>query len=265
MINLFIDTLRAAGKSKETISLRTYHLRRVQTWLKPTRLEDATPQQLVAFMASGKAWGREYRRSIRATIRLFYGWLSDSGQRADNPAAGLPAVKPQPPVPRPTPDRSYKAALADATPRVSLMIRLAAQAGLRRAEVARVETGDLVDDLLGYSLIVHGKGNKERLVPLPDDLARDVQRGLEGNRWLFPGLDPSKHLTPAHVGKLVSDQLPAGITMHSLRHRFATRVYASTHDLLTTQQLLGHSSPTTTQVYVQIDQAALRAAVRLAA
>lgn len=262
MIEPFLETLRAAGKSEQTVTLRRYHLLRVESELGP--LETRTTEALMSFMAT-PAWSREYRRSMRSTLRAYYGWLTASGRREDNPALDLPSVKPSPPAPRPTPQRAYDSALRSAPARVLLMIRLSAEAGLRRGEVAAIGQGDLIDDLLGSSLIVHGKGGKERIVPLSDDLARLVEDGLRESLWLFPSTDPERHLTAAHVGKLVSAELPAGVTMHSLRHRFATRVYNATTDLLTTQQLLGHSSPATTQAYVALDASRLRSAVAMAA
>lgn len=138
------------------------------------------------------------------------------------------------------------------------MLRLAAEAGLRRAEIARIHSRDLVDDLLGWSLVVHGKGGRERVVPLPVPLALEL-RGY-GPGYVFPGADRG-HLSARWVGKLVSRALPRPWTTHTLRHRFATRAYQLERDLLAVQTLLGHASPVTTQRYVAQDEARLRATV----
>lgn len=260
LIDLFLDSLRAAALSKETITLRRYHLVRVQRDLGP--LEDLTREDLIEFMAT-EGWSREYRRSMRASLRKFYAWAERVGAVEEDPAKDLPHIQPRPPMPRPTPSTALEQALQHSSERVHLMIRLASEAGLRRAEVAGISHEDLLEDLGGWSLRVHGKGDKERIVPLSDSLAREVRSAMR-ERWLFPnGL--GGHLTPGHVGKLVSAELPEGITMHTLRHRFATRVYAASSDLLATQQLLGHSSPATTQNYVRIDGQRLRAVAALAA
>lgn len=79
---------------------------------------------------------------------------------------------------------------------------------------------------------------------------------------MFPGRF-SGHLHPATVQKHV--KAAAGTAPHSLRHRFATRAYAGTRDLFGVQQVLGHSSPETTQVYVAIAGDALAAVVAAAA
>jgi integrase len=128
---------------------------------------------------------------------------------------------------------------------------------MRRAEVAQVHRRDVVEDLLGWSLVVHGKGSKDRIVPLPSDLAR-VIRSADG--YLFPGRIDG-HLSPRYVGKLVARALDDGTTMHQLRHLCATEVHRETKDLRLVQAMLGHASLATTQRYVAVDDAAMRAAI----
>ncbi|WP_245599473.1 tyrosine-type recombinase/integrase [Nakamurella lactea] len=137
--------------------------------------------------------------------------------------------------------------MADAPPRVALMLRLAAEAGLRRAEVAVIQSDDLIEDLYGWSLVVHGKGDRDRVVPLPASLAAELRSHEPG--FLFPG-NEAGHLSPRWVGKLCTRYLPDHWTMHSLRHRFASRAYAVDRDVFTVQDLLGHVSPVTTRMYV---------------
>jgi integrase len=82
--------------------------------------------------------------------------------------------------------------------------------------------------------------------------------------WLFP-TGFGGHLTPDAVGRLVSRVLPDGWTMHTLRHRFATRGYRGTHNLRAVQMLLGHASIATTERYLAVDDAEIRAAAMAAA
>lgn len=127
-----------------------------------------------------------------------------------------------------------------------------------RGEVAIVHSNDLMDDLVGHSLVVHGKGGKRRIVPLPQSLGRTLAQSPSG--FLFPG-DDGGHLSPRYVGKLIRDLLPGEWTMHTLRHRFGTRAYALTSDLLLVQEMLGHASPSTTRRYVEYDRNRMRSAV----
>ena len=134
------------------------------------------------------------------------------------------------------------------------MIRLAGEHGLRRAEIAVVHSRDVVHDLLGYSLQVHGKGGRLRYVPLADDVANAI---LDAAGYAFPGKIDG-HLSPWWVGKLVSRLLPKGWTTHTLRHRFATVSYAEDHDVFAVQDLMGHASPATTLRYVALADDAKR-------
>lgn len=248
--------LRAGGAPTTTVGLRMYHLRRVGCWLDipPFAVTDG---DLLRFMAAHD-WARETRRSWRSSLRSFYGWAAANGHIARSPADGLPAVRPSVPNPRPVPHEQYELALMTACPRDRLMMRLAAEAGLRRGEVARVHTSDVVEDLTGWSLSVRGKGDKLRLVPLNDSLARTLRAAEPG--WVFPGAIDG-HISPAWVGKVVSRLLPTGYSMHKLRHLFASDAYAIDRDLLTVQDLLGHASPVTTRAYVRPPDHAKRALV----
>lgn len=64
--------------------------------------------------------------------------------------------------------------MEQATPSEKLMVRLGAECGLRRGEIARVHSDDVVADSAGHSLIVRGKGDKQRIVPLPDGRLREA-------------------------------------------------------------------------------------------
>lgn len=256
VIPKFVTHLRAAGASKDTARVRRGYLERFERVARMP-IEAASTADLEAFLA-GQCWKLETRRSARAAFSKFFTWLQATDQREDNPAQALPKVKQAPPLPHPANEEDIRSALARSDKRIRLMIRLAAEAGLRRAEVARVHANDFVEDLAGWSLIVHGKGTKDRLVPLNDDLARIARfTCLANGGWAFPGND-NGHLSPEWVGKLVRGALPKGVSMHALRHRFATRAYGKTSDLLAVQQLLGHASPETTQRYVVIDGERLR-------
>lgn len=246
--------MRAAGKREQTVALRVYQLRRCARQV--GRPPDAVTLDDLTSWLGGQAWSRATLRSYRAAVRSFYAWAVSTGRMTASPALGLDSPGVTAPDPHPTPERDYRLALMRADERERLMVRLAADLGLRRGEVAQVHARDVVEDLLGFSLVVHGKGGKVRTVPMPDDLARACLRRAEGG-WLFPG-DDGGHLSARWVGKLVSRLLPEGWAMHSLRHRFATRVYAIDQDLLSTQQLLGHSSPVTTQAYVKVADTARR-------
>ncbi len=251
----------AAGKPGTTIYLRTWQLRRFAEE-HPGSIRTATTADLARYLA-GHGWAPATMYSVRATFRGFYGYLAAAGRIRRNPAAALPPISRPRIEPRPAPEDIVSSPCRD--PRVQLMVELGARQGLRRREIVSIHSRDLVRDLTGWSLIVHGKGSKERTVPLHDDLAeRIIERGPG---WLFPSTSPrstSGHLSANYAGVLISRELD-GWTAHSLRRRFATKVYAESHDLRAVQKLLGHASLATTQLYVGTDQTALRSAIQHAA
>lgn len=252
----------ATGSPRTTVLTRRQHLQHCARTLGTADPWAVTAAELLAW-AAGQEWAAETRRGRRSTLRAFYGWAVLVEHMAVSPALVLPAVRPAPPNPRPAPDSVVRVALAAATPRERLILRLAAEHGLRRAEIAQVASSDLIEDLDGWSLLVHGKGNRERVVPLTEDVAR-LLRGLPRG-WAFPGEDGG-HLSPRWVGRLATRLLPDGWTLHKLRHRAATRWHeASGHDVFVVQELLGHASPVTTRAYVKIRTDRLRETVNAAA
>lgn len=146
--------------------------------------------------------------------------------------------------------------------RVATMVRLGAQAGLRCCEICRVHRRDVTETAAGYRLRVLGKGRKVRVIPITKALAFEI---LAADGWLFPG-QVDGHLSAAYVSKLVSRALPEGWTAHTLRHRFASRAYiGADKDIRAVQELLGHASVATTQIYTAVEDDVMRRAVEFAA
>lgn len=255
------DTLRSAGLSAQTIKSRRYKMVHLAALLMPSGPEDVTTEQIVQVFAR-QQWKPETRKAYRNTISSFFRWLHKSGRRSDDPSLDVPRVKKPHAHPRPCPDRYIAVAMEMATSSERLMIRLGAECGLRRGEIAAVHSDDVVADSAGRSLIVRGKGDKQRIVPLPDDLACII---MDARGYLFPGRFGG-HVEESYIGDHISRLLPDGYAAHTLRHRFATTAYAATHDLFVVAELLGHESVETTEHYVAMPDGRLReatAAVRL--
>jgi integrase len=260
-LDRYASWLSITVRSSGTVRLRLVHLRKLAREVAAPGPFLVTLDDLTDFLAR-QQWGASTLRSYGASLRSFYAWAVATGRIAESPAEGLPRVAFVPGKPRPAPEPAVRVGLAAADVRVRLMVRLAAQAGLRCCEIAKVHTGDLRGDLLGWSLLVHGKGGRERIVPLNEGLAAELRAHPEG--YVFPG-QIDGHLSNGHVSRLVSRALPEGVTAHPLRHRFGSKAFAGTKDIRAVQELLGHASVATTQIYVAVEDEALRRGVDAAA
>ncbi len=250
--------MSASRLTPQTIELRTSHLRRLARADLADSPWSVTAHQLVVWTGSN-TWRRETARAMRSSLRRFWAWGVEAQRTTINPAMELPEVRPEIPSPRPAAPNAVRAALAGSDARVVLMLRLANELGMRRGEVAQVHpANDLVRDAAGWSLLVHGKGLRKRILPLSEDLAAELLQA--GDHYLFPSPNGG-HLTAHWVGSLVSRALGDGTTMHQLRHLCATEVHDATHDVRLVQVMLGHASLATTQRYLAVDQAHIRAAL----
>nr|WP_246361142.1 site-specific integrase [Haloechinothrix aidingensis] len=140
-----------------------------------------------------------------------------------------------------------------------LPVALAVFAGLRVHEIARVEPQHVERDDEGYVLRMRGKGSSEWRVPIPPELARRLRalppdapavRGRYGRGYTVDGLSHA-------ISRIMREHDVPG-SAHSLRHLYGTRVHRQTRDLLATQRLMRHASPSTTSGYAAMDVTALR-------
>lgn len=245
---------RAAGRSANTIRARLSYLRRWAV-VQSDRVDlDAT----AAFLGT-PGWSRQTRATAAGAIRSWIRWarrrrvLPDLPDVDDIEVVSVPRRNS-----RPLDEAVIMTALASADEPTALMILLGREAGLRRAEIARVHTDDL---LPGPSLLVHGKGDKDRIAPVSPMLAAHIATAPTG--WVFPNpIREGEPMTPAMVSYRVRKALGGAGTVHQLRHSFACANYARNgHDIVAVQALLGHTSVATTQNYVGVTSDVLRASV----
>ncbi|EPD33816.1 hypothetical protein HMPREF9306_00230 [Propionimicrobium lymphophilum ACS-093-V-SCH5] len=258
-IKSWVESLAIAGRSKATIYTRQDHVQRMARGLsvEPNKVSRS---QLIEWLAA-QNWSRETRRSAQQSIRQFWAWAASNGVVSASPAVGLPHVKAANPMPRPAPPIVVETGLMNADARTRLILLCAVDVGMRRSEIAQIHLDDIEPDLTGWSIIAHGKGNKDRRIPLPDDLAAELVRACRnGGGFAFPG-NVDGHLSARYVGKLATRALPGIWTLHTLRHRCGTDVYQASGDIMAVRDLLGHSSVATTQRYIATDQDRLRAAL----
>lgn len=197
-------------------------------------------------------------------VRGFTTWLLRRGVIRKDPFLDIPPPK----VPRAVhrtlePDQARALLAACVEPRETVMILLALHTGLRRAELAALEIGDI--NLAARTVLVRaGKGGHQRLLPLSGEGTCAVARyvaaaGLSGGPLLRSLSDPQAGIRPGTVSRIFADlayrsgvKLRAGdgVGPHSLRHSFATDTHAACGDVLAVSELLGHVSLSTTRRYV---------------
>ena len=237
--------------------------------------------------------GRLARRSMRAStvarrlsaIRQLYRFLYAEGLRKDDPAAVLEGPKRSRPLPKTLSiaevDRLLRAA-GTAVPGAPLRERLRAArlsclletlyaTGLRVSELVALPVSAARRD--ARVIVVRGKGNKERMVPL-NTAAKDAMAAYlallgEADRdakskWLFPSFGESGHISRQHFARDLKTLAVAGglrgeqVSPHVLRHAFASHLLHNGADLRVVQTLLGHADISTTQIYTHVVEERLK-------
>jgi len=239
----------AARYARGTVRLRRYVVVRFAHESGLLEPKQVTTQHIEAWLASLNL-AAETAHSYRAGFRGYFEFCAKRGFVESDPAAGLAEIRRNEGVPRPCPDANITKALRTSDSRTALMIRLAAEHGLRCAEIARAYGTDLMETKFGLSLTIHGKGGKDRTAFIDKTETELIEAfGSAGKNPVFPG-QISGHLSPGHVSRLISRALPGAYSAHTLRSRFASTAYHENPDILQLQRLMGHSSPKTTLRYV---------------
>lgn len=189
-------------------------------------------------------------------LSAFYGWARGQGLTRRNPVEG--AARPRRPryLPRPIAGGPLEMALDTADPRTRVILMLAALAGLRAVEIARLRREDVLEHIDTPMLLVQGKGDKPRMVPLSAVLIRELRRyGLPTRGPVIRRLDGASAPVSASLVSSVANrhlhELGIPDTLHSLRHYAGTVLYAETKDIRLVQEILGHASPAQTALYAE--------------
>jgi site-specific recombinase XerC len=246
------ETTMGLTHRPDTLRTRMSYLRRFAD----TMPLECTEAQVVAWLAERDHWAQSTRKGGQGALRSFYRWAYRAGHVAHDPTRDLPPITVPQTLPRPATEEQVAAGRAVTCPDRLLMVELAAQHGLRRSEIAGLRRSDLTPD----GLHVVGKGGKHRLVPVTAAVRHAIASRPAG--FVFPGRFAG-HVHPSTVQRWVRDA--SGVSPHPHRHRFATRGYRGTRNLFAVQQVLGHKSASTTQIYVKLDMDALASVIDAAA
>jgi integrase len=259
IIDVFELHMRTAKMSPETIKKRLEILRRLEAVLEyddysPKPLIEATPDDLAAFQGTFADLAPASMDIYTRHVMAFYAWAVKFGHIETDPCSRLVSVRVRKGLPHPTSASDVRLIFACTRRPLRTAYVLAAYGGLRCGEVCRLRWEEL--NLAGAvpSAFVHGKGGKERVVPLLPAVVDELQQigpAPKGYVLLTASGRPyqpsrlsvasSKHLRELHVAS----------TLHSLRHYYATAAYQATRDILLVRDLIGHESVGTTQIYTR--------------
>jgi len=303
LIELYLETL-AAERGAAANTLEAYR----------RDLEDFSEKLSEYGRAIASAEGDEIRRYLAtlsdrgfsaaslarrlSAIRQLYRFLYAEGLRKDDPAAAIEGPKRGRPLPKVLSIGHVDQLLTTAregiddaarpmgerlrAARLNCLLEVLYATGLRVSELVSLPASAARRD--ERMLIVRGKGNKERLVPLNDAAKRAMREylalrteaessktkkvAIKPSKWLFPSFGASGHLTRQHFARDLkalagsAGLRPKQVSPHVLRHAFASHLLQNGADLRSVQTLLGHADISTTQIYTHVLEERLKSLVR---
>lgn len=280
LIDRFINYVRhERGLTKNTQTAYRRDLEKFSQWLKGRNPLTIMIQDLGDHLADLSELGQSRASIARhtATLRTFHAFLQLEGIRADNPAEQLALSRRDDTIPgvlSPTQIEHLLDSPSHFTAsgsRDRALLELLYATGCRASEVSALQLNDL--HLEEQFCTCHGKGNKERVVPLGARAREAIGHWLKHHRGQFSerGGKPSwvilstrgNQLSRMRIWEIVryhaaAAALPTDISPHTLRHSFATHLVAGGVDLRHVQEMLGHSSIATTQRYTHVDAGRLK-------
>jgi integrase/recombinase XerD len=286
LVERYLDHLRVErGLARNSVAAYRRDLGLHAIFLAEVGIDDPREVQgddLEAFVAwlraRPSAVGRPYAAAsvarIVVAVRGFHRFLADEGETSRDPGAQLGIPAPSRTLPKALPVETIARLLAAPTGQEPLvrrdraLLELLYGAGLRISELTALDLDDL--DPVDRLVRVRGKGDRERIVPYGDLAAVALDGWLVQGRPALSPRDPAVFLN-ARGGRLSRQGawqrvkasaarvgLADRVTPHTLRHSFATHLLDGGADVRAVQELLGHASVTTTQIYTLVSRAALR-------
>jgi site-specific recombinase XerD len=274
----FDASLHAHGMAEKTRRAYGVDLGQLAEWaggrgLKPLELDARELRRYAAVLSEGGCSKTTVARKL-AAIRSFYRTLVERREIEANPADLVASPKRDQYLPRVLKPGEVAELLQRIPASTSLELRdramfeLAYAAGLRAEEIVNLDLTDLDAD--GEELRVNGKGGKTRIVPAGEHAWRAIESYLDRGRTLLASeggpIEPAlfisktgKRLSTSDVRRRLSTwtrkaAMAGGVTPHTLRHSFATHLIEGGADLRSVQEMLGHASIETTQVYTHVSQ-----------
>jgi integrase/recombinase XerC/integrase/recombinase XerD len=281
-LTLFDSDLRRRGAAEKTRRAYGIDIGQFARWcgdlgLEPAEVTPRTLRRYAATLSDRKAVAATVARKL-AALRAFYRALREHSVVAQNPADLIPAPKrPRnlPRVLRPDEMATILDRIPASTPleiRDRALFEVAYGSGLRAEELVTLDVASV--DFDAEELRVEGKGQKTRILPAGEHALRALARYLERARPALQSGDGDPALFLSKSGRRLSTsdvrrrlrawtrhaEVQGGVSPHTLRHSFATHLLEGGADLRAIQELLGHASISTTQIYTRVESARLKSA-----
>lgn len=254
------------GYSPNTIREYTYDLQMFQRFTNNKPLEDIRTSDLRRFFLHLKREKEYSPRSLHrkiCSLKSFYKFLKKEGFVTQNPTESIESPKIPQSLPKTiTIEEALKLLEAPKNLRDKTILYLLYGTGMRVSELVNLNKSNL--DLQNkFIKVVRGKGNKDRLIPLPDQIIPILndylisRNGTEEENALITNRS-GKRLTTRSIQRIVKKYKALAeindkkLTPHILRHAFATHLLSNAVDIRVIQELLGHSSLSTTQLYTHV-------------
>jgi integrase/recombinase XerD len=271
LIDRFLEMMAAErGASRNTLLAYRRDLEQAAE-LTQGELAKANAAKLRKLMADYQTLAASSAARKLSALRQYFAFLLDEGERADNPALDIARPATRRPLPRilthADVERLFVQAGEEAegevppvgAVRMLLLLELLYGSGLRASELVSLPRRAISGER--QYLIVRGKGDKERLVPLSERTRGVLDRWTpllaDGSAWLFPS--GKAHLSRVRLFQMLRELAgragidPATISPHVLRHAFATHLLEGGADLRALQLMLGHADIATTEIYTHVD------------
>jgi integrase/recombinase XerD len=259
-ICLLDKELKLRGYSPVSRKAYRYHLSRFQSHIQKdlALADEAEIKNYLYFLIDRRNVSRSYVNQSISALKLFYGSILKISAFTDN------IVRPRREKKLPvilSRQEIVKMLNATVNPKHRLLLMVTYSAGLRVSEIIRLRVEDIDSDR-ELIRIRNAKGNKDRYVTLSMvalEALRNYWKVYRPQGWLFPGPSGDKHLSPRTAEKifeqaLEKSQINKDVSIHVLRHSYATHLLEDGADLRYVQELLGHSRPETTMIYTHVTQ-----------
>ncbi|MFW9902907.1 MAG: site-specific tyrosine recombinase/integron integrase [Candidatus Thorarchaeota archaeon] len=266
LVNDFLITLEIEkGYSPKTIREYSYDLKMFERFNSGKSLEDTTTMDVRRFLLHLKRDKDYAPRSIHrkiCSLKSFFKFLEKEGFIAINPTGNIESPKIPKSLPKTiTIEETLKLLATPDNLRDKVILYLLYGTGMRVSELSNLNINQINLDVKTIH-VVGGKGGKDRIIPLPNGIItilEDYIKTRKGKTELaFIQNRFGQRLTPRSIQRIVkkykkeANLLDKTITPHTLRHAFATHLLSNSVDIRVIQELLGHASLSTTQLYTHV-------------